>query len=121
MRMIFRSAAAFIAAIALAQTVPTSHQIAAQVDPKDLRADVSFLASDALEGRANLSQGLAVAAEYIAAQFRRVGLEPAGDDGYFQNAAYIQAKARMEGLEITLKINERQFVIDKSAIIVLQP
>lgn len=28
-----------------------------------------------------------VAAEYIAAQFRRAGLEPAGDDGYFQTAS----------------------------------
>ena len=30
--------------------------------------------------------GLDLAAEYIAAQFRRAGLEPVGDDGYFQTA-----------------------------------
>jgi Zn-dependent M28 family amino/carboxypeptidase len=39
-----------------------------------------------LEGRDTPSRGLDIAAEYIAAQFRRIGLEPAGDDGYFQTA-----------------------------------
>jgi Zn-dependent M28 family amino/carboxypeptidase len=65
---------------------------AAQVQPKvtanDLKADVSFLASDALEGRATPSKGLDIAAEYIAAEFRRAGLEPAGDDSYFQTADF---------------------------------
>ena len=64
----------------------------AQVQPKitanDLKADVSFLASDALEGRATPSKGLDIAAEYIAAEFRRAGLEPAGDDEYFQTADF---------------------------------
>ncbi|HEX8351351.1 MAG TPA: M28 family peptidase, partial [Pyrinomonadaceae bacterium] len=42
----------------------------------------------ALEGRGTPSRGLHIAAEYIAAQFRRAGLEPAGDDGYFQTAKW---------------------------------
>ena len=62
---------------------PLAERIAAHVRANDLKADVSFLASDALEGRATPSRGLDMAAEYIAAQFRRAGLEPAGDDGYF--------------------------------------
>jgi hypothetical protein len=121
MRKIFGAAAAFIAAIALAQTVPTTRQIAAQVDPNDLRADVSFLSSDALEGRATPSRGLDIAAEYIAAQFRRAGLEPAGDDGYFQTASYFQLKYGTEGLQLTMTIKDHKFVVDKSAIIVLRP
>src|ERR1700680_3502551 len=51
-----------------------------------LRGDLSFIASDALDGRDTPSPGLDIAAEYIASQFRRAGLEPAGDDGYFQTA-----------------------------------
>ncbi len=57
------------------------------ISADSLRGHVSFLASDVLEGRATPSRGLDVAAEYIAAQFRRAGLEPAGDDGYFQTAS----------------------------------
>ena len=49
-----------------------------------LRGHVSFLASDALGGRATPSVGQDVAAEYIAAQFRRAGLEPVESNDYFQ-------------------------------------
>jgi hypothetical protein len=84
---------------------------AAQVEPKvtanDLKADVSFLASDALEGRGTPSKGLDIAAEYIAAEFRRAGLEPAGDDGYFQTAPYASVTPNVEGLELTLEIGDR--------------
>jgi len=46
---------------------------------------VSFLASDQLKGRGNGSPELERAADYLAAQFRSYGLEPAGDKGtYFQ-------------------------------------
>jgi Zn-dependent M28 family amino/carboxypeptidase len=62
-----------------------------------MRGHLSFLASDALEGRATPSRGLDVAAEYIAAQFRRAGLEPAGDDGYFQTADWPPPGVRMRG------------------------
>jgi hypothetical protein len=56
------------------------------VSAESMKGHLSFLASDALEGRKTPSRGLDIAAEYIAAQFRRAGLEPAGDDGYFQTA-----------------------------------
>ncbi|HEX8502491.1 MAG TPA: M28 family peptidase [Pyrinomonadaceae bacterium] len=55
-----------------------------QVSAESMRGHLSFLSSDALEGRRTPSRGLDLAAEYIAAQFRRAGLEPAGDEGYFQ-------------------------------------
>jgi hypothetical protein len=57
-----------------------------QVSAESLKGHLSFISSDALEGRKTPSRGLDLAAEYIAAQFRRAGLEPAGDDGYFQTA-----------------------------------
>jgi hypothetical protein len=44
---------------------------------------VSFLASDALKGRGNGTPELERAAEYIASQFRSLGLKPAGDGGGF--------------------------------------
>ena len=50
-----------------------------RIDPKAYLEHVKFLASEDLEGRGNGSRGLESAAEYIAAQFREAGLEPAGD------------------------------------------
>ena len=81
---------------------PLAQRIAARLRPNDLKADVSFLASDALEGRATPSRGLDLAAEYIAAQFRRAGLEPVGDDGYFQNASFQSVKPNPEGVTFAL-------------------
>ena len=55
-----------------------------RVSADSLRGNLSFLASDLLEGRGSPSRGLNLAAEYIAAQFRRAGLEPGVGEGYFQ-------------------------------------
>lgn len=60
------------------------------ISADSMRGNLSFLASDALEGRGTPSPGLDIAAEFIAAQFRRAGLEPLGDDGYFQTADWRQ-------------------------------
>ena len=56
-----------------------------RISSDSLKGHLSFLASDLLEGRDTPSRGLDLAGEYIAAQFRRAGLEPVGDDGYFQD------------------------------------
>lgn len=51
-----------------------------------LRSHLEFLASDALEGRGTGARGGRLAASYVAAQFERLGLEPAGENGtYFQS------------------------------------
>src|SRR5438034_5688330 len=96
------AAGAFSTASAWAQLSPAARQIASHLTANSLKADVSFLASDALQGRATPSPGLDIAAEYIAAQFRRAGLEPAGDDGYFQTASFQSVMASSDGLEFTL-------------------
>jgi hypothetical protein len=90
------------ALLALAQTTPLLREIAARLTANALKADVSFLASDALLGRGTPSPGLDIAAEYVAAQFRRAGLEPAGDDGYFQTAQFAQTAPNLEGLELAV-------------------
>src|SRR5689334_16154853 len=63
---------------------PAARAMLDHISADSLRGHLSFIASDALEGRGTPSRGLDIAAEYIAAQFRRAGLEPVGDDGYFQ-------------------------------------
>lgn len=48
-----------------------------------MKAHMAFLASDLLEGRDAGSRGFDIAAEYVASQFRQLGLTPAGDNGTF--------------------------------------
>ncbi len=66
----------------------TQPHAAVPVDPDLARRfhdHVAYLASDRLEGRGTGTKGNDLAAEYIAAQFERAGLQPAGPDGtYFQ-------------------------------------
>src|SRR5207247_8817693 len=60
------------------------------VDTTAMDAHLRFLASDLLEGRAPATRGGRLAAEYIAAQFQVLGLEPAGANGtYFQPVALV--------------------------------
>jgi len=73
------------AATEAAGLTPEMRIVVGHITANSLRGDVSFLASDSLEGRDTPSRGLDIAGEYIASQFRRLGLEPAGDDGYFQS------------------------------------
>jgi hypothetical protein len=73
------------------------------VSAESMKGHLSFLASDALEGRKTPSRGLDIAAEYIAAQFRRAGLEPAGDDGYFQTANWRLSARDAAAFHLNLK------------------
>ncbi len=51
----------------------------------DLRADLFFLASDAMNGRRTDTPENRLAAEYVASRFRRMGLEPASGSSFFHN------------------------------------
>jgi Zn-dependent M28 family amino/carboxypeptidase len=50
-----------------------------------MKKDITFLASDLCEGRGVTTKGINLAADYIAGEFQKAGLKPAGEDGsYFQ-------------------------------------
>ena len=85
-----------------------------RITAQSLQGHVWFLASDLLEGRDTPSRGLDVAAEYIAAQFRRAGLKPVGDGGYFQTARFIDSQQSADGAELTvgdLRIGQKELGI----------
>src|SRR5947209_7298624 len=52
--------------------------------------NVEYLASDALEGRNVGSPGFDKAADYVAGEYERAGLKPAGKDNYFQPVQFIE-------------------------------
>ncbi|UCC72243.1 MAG: M20/M25/M40 family metallo-hydrolase [Gemmatimonadota bacterium] len=56
----------------------------------DLEGHLTALAHDSMMGRESGTLGHYMATEYIATQVARLGLEPAGDDGYFQTIPLVQ-------------------------------
>ncbi len=62
---------------------PAGTRVANAVSAGVMRAHLEFLSDDALEGRAPGTRGGLIAGKYIAAQFGRLGLEPAGDSGTY--------------------------------------
>lgn len=73
-------ALALAPAMLAAQASPPD-ALAEAIDGRVVRAHLEFLADDALEGRAPGRRGGILAARYIASQFARLGLVPAGDSG----------------------------------------
>ncbi|MGH9501377.1 MAG: M28 family peptidase [Terriglobales bacterium] len=59
--------------------------------PDCIRADMEFLASDALRGRGSGTADELVAATYVASQLRAYGIAPAGDNGGYIQRAALQA------------------------------
>lgn len=67
------------------------------ISQNDLRAHITFLSSDPLEGRETGEKGLQIAAEYIASQFRRLGLTSLNPDGsYFQKYELLKIKFKSD-------------------------
>jgi len=63
-------------------------QVLDSITSQSVEGHLEFLASDALGGRNTPSPGLDLAALYIATQFKRIGLESAGNDGFFQTTEW---------------------------------
>lgn len=62
-------------------------------DLTQLKVDVVYLSSDLLEGRSTGTTGELLAAEYIAARMKEIGLSPLGDDGTFYQVFDFELKA----------------------------
>lgn len=77
-----------------------------RITAESMRGHLAFLASDLLEGRNTPSTGLDIAAEYLAAQMMRAGLQPAVEEGgrrsYFQIARWQLSKPDLESFELSV-------------------
>jgi hypothetical protein len=87
-----------------------------RISAESLRTNLSYLASDALEGRATPSHGLDLAADYIAAQFQRAGLQPVAGDSYFQPAKFDEATVNMEGFQMVLASGGQEIRLTKDEV-----
>jgi hypothetical protein len=94
---------------------------ASQDSARRVMADVEFLASDGLEGRDTGSRGYVIAANYVAAQFRAIGLEPAGDNGgWFQQVPFRRASFDKPPT-MTLTVGGKRVVLQQGKDASLRP
>ena len=59
-------------------------------EARQIRSHMTFLADDVLQGREAGTRGYELAALYVAANFERLGVEPAGDHGTYFNEVTLQ-------------------------------
>lgn len=91
------------------------------IQASDLRNDLKFIASDELEGRDTPSPGLDRAADYIADQFRRAGLEPGAGASYFQTASMMLVEPDLSHFELKLVSGGKEFEAQPSQAFFLYP
>lgn len=70
-------------------------------------AHIQFLADDKLQGRDTGSEGHRVAAQYVADNFKRAGLKPAGTSGYIQTVGLHSRRIVEEESSLALVRNQQ--------------
>lgn len=74
----------------------------ATVTTDALKTHLEYLASDARKGRMTGTAAYDEAASYVADRFAALGLEPAGEDGWFQNVPLTANRLDLERASVTL-------------------
>lgn len=78
---------------------------ASSITAADLKTWLTAISSDEFEGRATFSEGLGLAASYIAGELRAWNVAPGGDNGsYFQRVAVLGIKATSRNT-VTVTVN----------------
>src|SRR5919108_4542060 len=94
-------------AIALAAPAsPVDPRVAPGFDAiqvRDLRADLTFLASDPLEGRMSLATGSEVALQFIAAEYAKAGLTPPLNGSFLQPVPLIEYLPDVQQTQLVLR------------------
>jgi hypothetical protein len=111
--IVLLSALGAMACTAGTPPVPASATSVA-ITEQDLRQRLFLIADDSMMGRESGSRGSHLTAEYVASEFRRLGLEPAGENGtYFQTVPFWRAavdpQSRLEVGGVPLELG-RDFV-----------
>ncbi len=74
----------------------------ATVTADTLQAHLDYLASDERKGRMTGTAAYDEAAAYVADQFAALGLEPAGEDGWFQNVPLTANRIDLDRVAVTV-------------------
>src|SRR5215207_10228316 len=87
----------------IAQTSAPLSRAAATLTAADVARRVGIIADDSMLGRDTPSRGLELTARYVASEFRRFGLRPAGDSGgWYQRYAIKRRQFDRDGSRVVL-------------------
>lgn len=104
--------AARVPAMPVAGTPLASTALASTSGARRIETDVRALADDKFEGRLTGSRGYALAADYVAARYRQIGLRPASDNGtYFQRVPLLQSVRMREGAQLVVHRHGRDIAL----------
>jgi hypothetical protein len=106
---------AFSAAIAVsacAQQNPTSMKYGKLITAEDAKKHLSILASDEFEGRETGKPGAEKAANYIAGEFKKLGLQAPVNGSYFFNVPLVQSALKVSAFTV----NGKPFVLGQDFI-----
>jgi len=106
MRLLTATAVSLLSLTLFAQNSGNINTAADLVREQDIRADIFFLASDAMAGRNSTSHEDRIATDFIAAEFMRLGLKPVGDSGtYFQQMEILTGELDRQHTSLQTTIN----------------
>ncbi len=89
---------------ALSQQIPPGAAAGfREIQVRNLKADVTFLASQALEGRLSLARGSEAAIEFCAAELAKAGLKPVHGQSFLQPVPLIEYRVDPAATSVTLE------------------
>jgi hypothetical protein len=96
---------ALVAALTFAPAMAKPNGGRDNITAAELKEWLTYLASDEFEGRNTFSEGLGLAAGYLAGQLKALGVKPGGPNGsYFQRVAVIGVKSENKST-VTVEVN----------------
>jgi hypothetical protein len=78
------------------------------INQEDLKTWLTYLASDELQGRATYTEGLGLAAGYIASHLAQWGVKPAGDNGTYLQTVRVLGVRTHSNASVTVEVNGQQ-------------
>ncbi len=98
--------ACLILTVALQAQIPARRKVGFDaISEARLRADLTFLASESMEGRMSLQRGSEAAVEWLVSEYTKIGLKPANGASFLQPMVIIEYTMDRADSKLTLERN----------------
>lgn len=113
---------ALISLLTTASVADAQENNKVSTDEAFFRQQVEKIASDEFGGRKPLTAYEDITINYIAGEFKKLGLQPAGDDGYFQSVPLLDVTTRLKGGSVSVSTPKGKVAIkDQEDLVVWSP